>query len=74
MLAKPRLLINKHKHVRFKWRCFWGRHNGYADTPKKAYEAMCKSLLSGSRRYRESDFKRCPNMKVLYETLTENRM
>ena len=61
MLASPRIRINNHKHVDRKWRCFWGRYNGYADDIKMAYEACIRCAFCS--KYLMSDIKKYPQLK-----------
>lgn len=57
MRKKPHILLNRHRHTAKRFRCFWGRYNGYADTMRGAYEAcircawLSKHLAADQRRY-----------------------
>ncbi len=66
MKAKPHIVINRHKHAPYKYRCYWGRYNGYADTIVKAYAACIKCVQKS--KYWESDMKRYPQLRAKFLT------
>lgn len=63
MKDKPCILRNKHRHAPYKWRCYWGRYNGYADTIEKAYQACLKCARRS--KYLVSDQKRYPQLRSI---------
>lgn len=64
MKLKPHIVRNNHKNPPYKWRCFWGRYNGYADTVDKAL-ASCL-LCAWKSKHLMPDIKRYPQLaKVL---------
>jgi G:T-mismatch repair DNA endonuclease (very short patch repair protein) len=66
MKDKPRIVLNKHKHAPYKYRCYWGRYNGYADTVEKAYKACIKCVKNS--KYLMTDIKRNPQLARVLET------
>ena len=66
MKPKPHIVLNRHKHAPYKYRCFWGRYNGYADTLEKAYQACLKCAYRS--KHLMSDLKKNPQLEVVVTT------
>lgn len=64
MKPKPHILINRHRKIPYKWRCVWGRYNGYSDVISDAYNA-CLKCVSRSK-YWESDMKKYPQLRSMF--------
>lgn len=61
----PRIVVNKHKKVPYRWRCYWGRYNGYADTLEKAYAACIKCIRHS--KYLMGDLIRNPQLNSVLD-------